>query len=340
MLIRRPSPSVVLEHPQVRSISRRNWSDRPGGTPFWLGVQLSQWLGIPVGVINRAERGAGSGIQGWLSPAAASDPDPQVQSLLPSYGDGIYNQFDSLFAPIVPYAIRGVVWWQGEGDLRKTSELPADGILDYRILLPAVIRSWRYEWGQGDFPFLFVQLPVGGGLPAGVPVSALPAAPPASDRASLMRQAFLGALEAPNSWMVVSVDLEGGVHPKDRDAYHDRISRVIRTASYADPSVYSGPVFESATLEGNRVRIRFRVQTATGLHTDGGPLQGFSISADGEAFLWAEGQIEGEEVVVWNDAIVTPVEVRYAWNKSPVWANLFNSENLGASPFAAEIVSP
>ncbi len=338
MLIKRPSPSVLPQYPNVRSISRRGWSDRPGGTPFWIGVQLSEWLGVPVGVINRAARGAGSGIQTWLPPSAATDPDPELQALLPTFGAQLYNAYESLIRPVVPYGIRGVIWWQGEGDLRNISELPPSGTLAYRIVLPAMIRAWRNEWNQADFPFIFLQLPVGQGLAPDAQVAPPPAAPPLSNRASLMRQAYVGALEEPSTWMVVSIDLGGGAHPKDRDAYHDRIFRVARAAGYGDGAVYSGPVFESAMLEGNRVRIRFRTGTATGLQTNGSPLQGFSISADGQTFVWASSEIQGDEVVVWNDSISAPVEVRYGWDKQPTWANLFNVEELGAAPFSTQAI--
>jgi sialate O-acetylesterase len=110
--------------------------------------------------------------------------------------------------------------------------------------------------------------------------------------------------------------------------------RWARHLTYGETLMYSGPIVESATREGTRVRIRFRAGTADGLHgLPPHPAQGFALSQDGEGFEWAQVQIEGTEVVVWNDAMPTPTRVRYAWEQRSRWANLVNGEDMAASPF-------
>jgi sialate O-acetylesterase len=199
------------------------------------------------------------------------------------------------------------------------------------------VRSWRVAWDRSDLPFVLMQLPTGGGLQIDETVEALPASPPDPDIAALMRRATFNGLSEPGTTLTVSIDVRGGTHPRDRALFGERMANNARAGVYGEGLVYSGPIYSSMTIEsGNRVRLAFKPDTAIGLQAVGGPLQGFSISGDGETFVWANAEIEGDEVVVWNDAVAAPTVVRYAWARRPEWANLFNAAGLGAAPFSTE----
>jgi len=332
MAIRRAHPNDLEAFAQIRTLGRRGqWYDRPSGMAFAFGRELHTEIGVPIGLLNRAA--GGTPIRTWLAPSAASDADADVQAIVGSW-DSFGEMYAQQIRPFAGFAIRGVVYWQGEQDL-KLSRQEIGSVEHYYHLLPALIRSWRAEWQGGDIPFVFVQLPTGGGLQFDQVVSPLPASPPEPDIAALMRRATFNGLAEPATALVVSVDVLGGVHPKDRPLFGQRMADAALGSAYAQSFAYSGPIYSSMTIEdGNRVRLSFKENTAQGLQALGGPLQGFAISEDGETFVWAEAQIEENEVVVWNDAVAAPVAVRYGWSRYPTWANLFNAADLGAAPFS------
>jgi sialate O-acetylesterase len=332
MAIGAPSRSVRARYRTVRAFRSRGWADRPSGTAFWFAAELSARLGVTVGVLNQAV--GGTPIHRWLAPEVTHDPDPDVQAMLAGL-PGFGSDYRRLVAPLRPYAIRGNIWWQGESDFDRPNK--------YAHLLPALIRSWRADWGQGAFPFYFVQLPTGGGARfgnaavAGVP----PGGPPATDRLPLMANAYFEALSLPNTGMVISVDLKRTLHPPNKRDYGRRFAEIALANVYKDQLVYSGPVLERAVREGNTLRLQFKNNTADGLYPLAtGSLQGFSIAGIDQQFVWAAAQIQGNEVIVADpDNLITqPVYVRYAWGDWPTWANLFNAANQGAAIFQAAAV--
>jgi sialate O-acetylesterase len=134
--------------------------------------------------------------------------------------------------------------------------------------------------------------------------------------------------------MVVTKDLGEGMHPRNRVPYAQRMVLWARHIAYGEDMTYSGPIVESATPEGTRVRIRFRAGTADGLHAlPPYPPQGFALSEEGQFFDWAQAEIDGTDVVVWNDRMPAPTQVRYAWHEKSRWANLVNGEEMPAAPF-------
>ncbi len=327
MSIAGPPLSVRAQHPGVRGLRVYHWGDKVSSAAFWFGVGLNDRLGVTVGLINQAVDG--SGIYSWLGRTVDTDVDAATRSLV-LRAQGWGTRYKKKIAPLQPYAIRGVIWWQGEKDTVRPDA--------YAHLLPALIRSWRNEWGQGDFPFLFVQLPTGGGVKGDEVPAPQPPDPPAVRIFPRMRDAYFKALSVPNTGMVVSLDIEGGRHPPNKEEYGGRFARVALGAVYGQAITYSGPIFDSANLEGNRIRLRFRPNTATGLYALGGdPLQGFSVASFDGIFVWAQAQVEGDEVVVWNDQVTYPRGVRYAFADEPRWANLFNGDGLGAAPFSLDL---
>jgi sialate O-acetylesterase len=311
----------------LRTYISANWRQRVAGACYWMGDELMNQLSVPVGLINEAVDG--SGIVSWLGNTISEDPDPEIQQALREVGGSFGANYRSKIVPVQPYAIRGVAWWQGEDNITAPGR--------YARLLPGLIRSWRREWGQGDFPFLFVQLPTGGGLRFGTTATALPSSPPSDHVIMRMRDAYFQTLfvEA-NTGMVISTDLEGGIHPADKPAYGRRLARLALGRVYGRNIIYSGPVLRYFQPEDEGLRLFFQPNTAQGLLAGGAPqVQGFSIAgADGQ-YAWANARIEADTVFLSNPAVRNPTQIRYAWGTQPSWANLFNSEGLAAAPFSA-----
>jgi sialate O-acetylesterase len=133
------------------------------------------------------------------------------------------------------------------------------------------------------------------------------------------------------------VDLEGGIHPRDTDLYARRLADHALALVYGHDIAYSGPLYSSMTIEGDRIRIRYRSGTAEGLNAQGSSLDGFAISGDSATWFWADAAIEGNEVVLSSTSVAAPVAARYAWASRPTWANLFNGAGLGAASFATDV---
>jgi sialate O-acetylesterase len=227
---------------------------------------------------------------------------------------GLYN---GMIAPLLPYAIRGAIWYQGEANAGRAYE--------YRSIFPAMIRDWRESWGQGDFPFLFVQLP---NFRAIVPE------PSESDWAEL-REAQAMTLSLPNTEMAVTIDLgeANNIHPTNKQDVGKRLSLTARAKVYGEHIVYTGPRYQSMVIDNGNARIRFRY-IGGGLKA-AGAVKGFAIAGPDRIFVWAEATIDGEEVVVWNEQVPNPVAVRYAWANNPV-CNLSNAEGFPAAPFRTD----
>jgi sialate O-acetylesterase len=228
--------------------------------------------------------------------------------------------YNGMIAPLIHYAIKGFVWYQGEANSNNAAE--------YARLQPAMITDWRSKWKEGDIPFLYVQLPGFGDY------NYLPAE---SGWAEL-REAQLQSLSVPNTGMAVAIDLGewNDLHPDRKKPVGDRLALAARKIAYGDDTVYSGPIFQSAKFSDGKITISF-AHTVGGLITvDGEEPQEFAIAGADKKFVWASTKIEGDKVVVWSDEIKEPKYVRYAWADDPVNPNLYNKEGLPASPFEAE----
>jgi len=232
---------------------------------------------------------------------------------------GLWN---AMIAPMVPYAIRGVIWYQGESNSVRAWQ--------YRTLFPAMIRDWRKAWGQGDFPFCFVQL--ANWRTHTVPVEGTWGSWPE------LREAQLMALSAvKNTAMAVAVDIgdSTNIHPNNKwDVGHRLALGALKTA-YGRKSVFSGPLYKSMSRKGNAVVLRFE-HAADYLKTPGGgPLAGFMIAGEDREFFPADAKIEGKEIIVRSGRVEKPVAVRYGWDDNP-YCNLYNSAGLPASPFRTD----
>ncbi len=217
-----------------------------------------------------------------------------------------------MIAPLVPYAIRGVTFYQGENNASNATQ--------YRTLLPALIADWRKAWGEGDFPFLFVQIAPFSGQPPEI------------------REAQLIAWQATrNTAMVVTIDVgdAGDIHPANKAPVGDRLALAARALAYGEKIEYSGPVYRTMSVAGGQAVLQF-THLAGGLVAPGGKLTGFTIAGADGKFHPAEAVIAGDTVVVSAPDVSQPVAVRYGW-ANVASGNLFNTAGLPASPFRTDV---
>ncbi len=226
--------------------------------------------------------------------------------------------WNGMIAPLTPFPIRGAIWYQGESN-SMVERVPTL----YHSLFRTMIEDWRKQWGEGDFPFLYVQI---ANFKSG----------PSEDWAAI-REGQLQTLELRNTGMAVTIDIGNpdDVHPTDKLDVGMRLALAARAIAYEEDISYSGPIFRQATPEGGAIRIWFD-HHAKGLTAKGGELTGFEVAGKDGQFSPAKASIEGEDtVLVSSPAVVEPILVRYGWTNSPV-CNLYNGEGLPASPFTSE----
>lgn len=219
--------------------------------------------------------------------------------------------FNGMIAPLQPYAIRGVIWYQGEANVHREQQ--------YKTLFPALIADWRQTWGQGDFPFLFVQIA------------------PHRDMTPEIREAQLYAWQhTSKTAMTVTLDVgdANDIHPTRKQPVGARLARAARALAYGERLEYSGPIFQSMKVAGSTALLNF-AHLGGGLVAKGGPLKGFTAAGADRVFHPAKAEIHGRTVVVTSDAVPAPVAVRYGWAAVPE-GNLFSEAGLPASPFRTD----
>ena len=245
---------------------------------------------------------------------AQGKPEPEFpwHPQLVSWGPGML--YNGMIAPLTPFSIRGVIWYQGESN----SALERAPL--YKRVFSTLIEDWRRQWGVGDFPFLFVQI---SNFKSG----------PHEDWAAL-REQQLKTLELRNTAMAVTIDIgdPDNVHPTDKLDVGLRLARAARALSYGEAIEYSGPIYRQASPEGSSIRAWF--DHAKGLRAKDGAVTGFEVAGADGKFVAATARIEGTTVVASSELVAEPVFVRYGWANSPE-CNLFNGEGLPASPFTS-----
>jgi sialate O-acetylesterase len=346
-------------------------------------MRLQQELGVPVGLIEAAVAGSPSGP--FLSQSAFdADPEIQkaaaradsrnpLAARMKEYGATLAkwqketdaakaagtletrlprhprspvpyarqmtgNSYEKLIRPLIPYAIRGVLWDQGEGGA-------VDGPIWQPMVMAALIRSWRADWGQGEFPWLSVQKPSGGGCAltpdnpmnkGAMAFAPLPKDPPPTEYFASLRQDGYRIMQNPNTFLVINSDLAPGVHPPNKSGYGARDVQVALGAVYGKPVEYYGPVYQSFKVESSKARISYS-HVGRGLTVPPGqPLQGFCVAGADKKFHWAAAVLDGQTVVLSSPDVHDPVAVRYAWTWPLAWANLFNRDGLPALGFRTD----
>jgi sialate O-acetylesterase len=224
--------------------------------------------------------------------------------------------YNAMVAPSINFAIKGFLWYQGETNSGKADE--------YLKLQPAQILDWRTKWNQGELPFLYVQ------LPNFMDANYLPS----ESQWAALRDAQLKSLSVPNTAMAVGIDVGewNDIHPDNKKTVGERLALAAQKLAYQENITASGPLFQSATIEGNKIILSF-TNVGGGLKTnDDEDLREFAIAGADKKFVWATAKIVGDKIEVSNTNIAAPLYVRYAWADNPN-VNFYNKEGLPASPF-------
>ena len=238
-------------------------------------------------------------------------PGPPPGPGHPNTPAGLYN---GMIAPLTPFAIRGVIWYQGESNASESHAYR------YRRLFGDMIQDWRNRWGEGDFPFLFVQL----------------ANYKSNQWWPVLRESQTETLRLRNTGMAVAIDVgeSADIHPKNKQDVGNRLALAALHVAYGRSLEYSGPVFQQATPEGAAMRVYFT--HADGMQAKGGAaITGFTIAGADGNFVPAEARIDGNTVVVSSPQVANPAAVRYAWADDPA-CNLINQAGIPAGPFRSD----
>jgi sialate O-acetylesterase len=234
-------------------------------------------------------------------------------------GAALYN---AMIAPLVPYTIRGVLWYQGEINITRPDT--------YEKYFTTLMHDWRRKWKKPHLPFLFVQLP---------PVGERLDMPASVSKAARLRDAQTKASLLPYTFMVSAVDTinksPADWHGSDKQLIGKRLAQMALATQYKKPGPFKGPSMESVTLEGSKVRVHFRNATH-GLTVKGDVLKGFAIAGEDKKLIWASSQIDGDSVLVWSNHVPKPSLVTYAWADNPD-GNLYNGDDLPAVPFRSQV---
>jgi sialate O-acetylesterase len=290
---------------------------------YFFGKHLQEKRNVPIGLIHTSW--GGTVAEAW-TPREALEANPDLKSLVaktpirpgdPNQGTVLYN---GMIAPLVPYGIRGAIWYQGESNAGRAYE--------YRTLFPKMIKSWREGWKQGEFPFLFVQL---------ASFMKQDWRPADTAWAELRDAQFYTSQTVPHTAMAVITDVGDNedIHPKDKATVGNRLALAARALAYEEKIEYSGPVFKSMNVEDHRAVLTF-THVGKGLDDSAGTaLIGFTIAGEDHKFYNAHAEIQKDKVVVWTDKVSKPVAVRYGWENYPM-IDLWNKDGLPASPFRTD----
>ncbi len=281
-------------------------------TAFFFARRVQQDALVPIGIMATAV--GGSNIDSWLN------QEPYT----------IGKNYTELVAPLVGYGIRGMIWYQGESNAK-------DGRA-YEPKLKSLINGWRKAWNQGDFPVHFVQLP-------GISESTLDN-PAGGDGRAEIRQAYVETLALENTGMAVTIDVGAkGEHPPNKYDTGERLARSVLQKVYG-MDLSACPLYKSHKIEGNTVRVSFSNDAKNGLMiakkegflppvpTPEAKLQWLSVQAKDGTWHWADGRIEGSELIVSNEDVTEPVAVRYAYTQHPNGNILYNKDGMPVGPFS------
>jgi sialate O-acetylesterase len=230
-----------------------------------------------------------------------------ISPLTPTF---LYN---AMIAPLVPFAIKGAIWYQGESNTGEP--------LKYRTLFPLMIKNWRQDWGRGEFPFYYVQI-------APFEYGETPS--------QELREAQMLSMKVPHAGMAVTLDIGDArnIHPGKKQEVGERLALWALAKDYKKKLTCSGPIFKRIKIEGDRIRVSFDY-AGTGLAAGANGLNGFEIAGPDKKYHPAQVEIQGKQLLVQSDLVKSPVAVRYAWSNTAS-ASLFNKEGLPASSFRSE----
>ena len=317
---------------------------------YFFGRDLYKNLNVPIGLINNAV--GGSPAESWMSNAVLNG-DSEYKQFHEAYPKQMENHqkalekhkavvekakadgtkapnapgkpwmpsglYNGMLTPLAPYAIKGAIWYQGESNAGRAYQ--------YRRLFPVMIKNWRDKWGQGDFPFLFVQLAAFG--PNGDKLGE-------SDWAELREAQTMTLTTSSKTGMALAIDYGtyDDIHPKNKLPVGERLALAARSVAYHQKLVFSGPMYDTMKNNGDKIKLNFK-HTGGGLEAKGGELKGFLIAGEDKVWHEAKAEIKGKTVIVSAAEVAKPVAVRYAWAKFPT-CNLYNKEGLPAISFRTD----
>ncbi len=306
-------------------------------TAYFFANKLDQELdGIPIGLIST--NWGGSPAEAWINQQSLLEHCPEFAPVYEEYAGmieetGVTYQgrkrpkkvkhglpsvlYNSMIHPIAPFTCRGVIWYQGESNVEDPEQ--------YQRMFPELIQSWRAEWGQGDFPFYYVQIAPFRYLDKKLPVA-------------LLRESQFKTLEVPNTGMVVTMDIGNptNIHPKQKQPVGERLALLALAKEYGRSDlVYSGPQYVSHEVEGNQIRLQFEYVEDGIASRDDKPLSHFTIAGADQVFHPAVAEIDGQTIVVQSNKVANPVAVRFAWGNADE-PNLMNTAGLPSSSFRTD----
>jgi len=281
---------------------------------YYFGRDLQKALNVPVGLIS--SNIGGTTAERWMRKEDI-DSNPDLKGM--STPQGASDLYNAMIAPLSPFGVAGAIWYQGESN--------ADRAVQYRKLMPAMIKSWRDTLGQGDFPFLIVQL---------APFMKIQPEPMESAWAELREAQLMTVQTTPRTGMAVITDVgdENDIHPQKKEPVGARLAVAALAIGYGQKIEFSGPVYDKMTVDGGKATLTF-THVGGGLVAKDGDLKGFTIAGEDKKFHNARAKIEGDTVVVWSDEVPKPAAVRYGWANCPV-VNLWNKAGLPATPFRTD----
>jgi hypothetical protein len=303
---------------------------------LFFGLKLREQLKVPIGLVQSAR--GGSPVEAWMSEETLRKEFPEFNAALDPFATvvkktgGVFNDrkesvvhgivqrtptvfYNAHIRPLIPFGIRGVIWYQGESNVGRAEQ--------YARLFPAMIRQWRSEWGQGDFPFYFVQI-----APCDYK----------DNSGALLREAQMKTLSVANTGMAVIMDLgeAKNIHPFEKKPVGERLALLALANEYGRKDlVYSGPVYARHSVEDHAVRLHFDHLGGGLAARDGKALTHFTIAGADKKFVEAAAIIEGDTIVVSSPAVERPVAVRFAFGSADI-PNLMNKAGLPASSFRTD----
>ena len=339
------------------SLTSRDFS----AVAYFMAVDLFKKLNVPIGIVNSSY--GGTAIENWISketldaipaektaimsrfekemadfPRKMADYQNNLSSLQdkfktdstlavlqkkelpkkpslpmsPAERGGPTGLWNTMIYPLIPYAFKGVAWYQGEANASRG--------IQYRALLPALIQNWRTEWKEGDFPFVIVQIP---GWKNHFP--------------ELKEAQLLTTQKVPNTALAVTYDCDDtlDVHPGNKQPVGERMALAARGIAYNEKIEYSGPLYQSMKVDGNKIVLSF-THIGSGLIAKNGALKDFTIAGSDKNFVPAKAEIVDNTVVVSAESVTNPEAVRVGWRLCPQM-NLYNKEGLPASPFRTDV---
>ena len=290
---------------------------------YFFGRELHKELDVPIGMLQTSW--GGTLAEAWTSREALEAKEnlkPILERIETVKGDQnrASHLYNGMLHMLIPYGIRGAIWYQGESNVTRAEQ--------YATLFPTMIGDWRARWGQGDFPFYFVQL--------------APFHYNGQPEPDFLAEQWDSQLKThrsvPNTGIAVTTDIAtlGDIHPPNKQDVGKRLALWALARDYGRSGlVYSGPLYRSHETEDGKIRIRFD-HAGRGLSSrDGQPLTEFTVAGADQKFVPAEAQIDGDSIIVWSEEIAAPAAVRFGW-RNVAQPNLMNKDGLPASPFRTD----